>query len=79
MRSLSAVITFHNKEYKPRRNGLCVANHTTTIDVAVLATETSFSLVSKKFFLVGKKITVLRVYVWAENCFFCEGVKNPFV
>lgn len=46
MRSLSAVLRFHNKQYRPSRGGVCVANHTTVIDVVVLSTETSFSLVS---------------------------------
>ncbi|KAF3424120.1 hypothetical protein E2986_07561 [Frieseomelitta varia] len=43
--SLSAAITIHNPEYKPKPGGLCVANHTSTIDVSILSTQITFSLV----------------------------------
>lgn len=46
MRSLSVVITFHNEEYRPKTCGICVANHTSTIDVGILSTQNVFSLVS---------------------------------
>lgn len=49
-RSISAVINFHNEEYKPKNCGFCVANHTTPIDVAVLASDCTFSLVSNESF-----------------------------
>lgn len=45
-RSLSVVLTFHNQEYKPNKSGICVANHTTPVDVVILSTESCFSLVS---------------------------------
>lgn len=56
-RSLSAVITIHNKEYRPKQCGFCVANHTTPIDIAILSTDCSFSLVRdlKVFRLKMKK------------------------
>jgi glycerol-3-phosphate O-acyltransferase 3/4 len=44
-RGYSAVITVHNKENIPKRNGICVANHTTPVDIVILATNNSFSLV----------------------------------
>lgn len=44
-RSLSALITIHNEEYKPKNCGFCVANHTSPIDIAILSTDCSFSLV----------------------------------
>jgi glycerol-3-phosphate O-acyltransferase 3/4 len=44
-RSLSAIITVHNKQYMPS-GGVCVANHTSPIDVVMLSTENCFSLVS---------------------------------
>ncbi|XP_048268460.1 glycerol-3-phosphate acyltransferase 3-like isoform X1 [Bombus terrestris] len=43
--SLSATITIHNPENKPKPGGMCVANHTSTIDVPILSTQTTFSLV----------------------------------
>jgi glycerol-3-phosphate O-acyltransferase 3/4 len=44
-RSLSALITVHNKQYMPS-GGVCVANHTSPIDIVMLSTENCFSLVS---------------------------------
>lgn len=45
IRSVSTVLTFHNKEYKPKNVGFCVANHTTPMDIAMLSTETTYCLV----------------------------------
>ncbi|XP_058446988.1 glycerol-3-phosphate acyltransferase 3 isoform X1 [Malaya genurostris] len=47
-RSLSAVIRFHNEEYKPKKCGFCVANHTTPIDIAILSTDHSYSLIGQR-------------------------------
>lgn len=44
-RSLSAVVLIHNEEYKPKNCGFCVANHTSPIDVAILSTDCTYSLV----------------------------------
>ncbi len=43
---LSAVITYHNPENKPSQSGICVANHTSPIDVLVLACDNAYALVS---------------------------------
>lgn len=45
IRSLSALITVHNEEYQPKNCGFCVANHTSPIDVAILSTDCTYSLV----------------------------------
>ena len=42
--SLSAVITYHNAENKPKQ-GICVANHTSPIDVLILACDNAYALV----------------------------------
>lgn len=42
---ISAVINTHNEQWKPRKGGVCVANHTTPADAVILSTETAFSLV----------------------------------
>ena len=47
--SLSAVITYHHTENKPK-NGICVANHTTPIDVLILACDNAYDLVSIRFY-----------------------------
>ncbi|XP_023720227.1 glycerol-3-phosphate acyltransferase 3 isoform X3 [Cryptotermes secundus] len=46
-RSLSAIITVHNKQYMPS-GGVCVANHTSPIDIVMLSTENCFSLIGQR-------------------------------
>lgn len=58
-RSFSAVITNHNHHNKPRSDGICVANHTTPVDIVVLACDNSYSYVSLSsvsFAYCGSKI-----------------------
>ncbi|MEQ2306286.1 Glycerol-3-phosphate acyltransferase 4 [Ameca splendens] len=47
VRSLSGVITYHNRENKPKNDGICVANHTTPIDGIILANDRCYSLVGQ--------------------------------
>lgn len=42
---LSAVIKYHNPQNRPKQ-GICVANHTSPIDVLVLACDNAYALVS---------------------------------
>lgn len=63
--SISAVINFHNVEYKPKSTGFCVANHTSPLDVAILSTDCTFSLV-RIFFALKKliqNVACLKFYV----------------
>ncbi|XP_074545972.1 glycerol-3-phosphate acyltransferase 3 [Halichoeres trimaculatus] len=46
-RGLSATITYHNKENKPQKGGICVANHTTPIDVVILANDGCYAMVGQ--------------------------------
>ncbi len=39
------MIQFHNKHLRPKSDGICVANHTTPIDVVVLSCDRSYALV----------------------------------
>ncbi|XP_026275047.1 glycerol-3-phosphate acyltransferase 3 isoform X5 [Frankliniella occidentalis] len=45
--ALSAVITYHNVENRPQ-HGICVANHTSPIDVLVLACDNCYSLIGQR-------------------------------
>ncbi|VVC43108.1 Phospholipid/glycerol acyltransferase [Cinara cedri] len=45
--SLSSVITYHNRENLPER-GICVANHTSPIDVLVLACDNPYALIGQR-------------------------------
>nr|XP_018908115.1 PREDICTED: glycerol-3-phosphate acyltransferase 3-like [Bemisia tabaci] len=44
--AISAVINYHNPENKPK-NGICVANHTSPIDVLVLACDNCYALIGQ--------------------------------
>ncbi|KAL1122799.1 hypothetical protein AAG570_003125 [Ranatra chinensis] len=45
--ALSSVIMYHNPENRPKR-GICVANHTSPIDVLVLMCDNSYSLIGQR-------------------------------
>uniref|UniRef100_A0A3B4ZS48 Glycerol-3-phosphate acyltransferase 4-like n=1 Tax=Stegastes partitus TaxID=144197 RepID=A0A3B4ZS48_9TELE len=47
VRALTAIITYHNSENKPKNGGICVANHTTPIDVIILANDGCYALVGQ--------------------------------
>ncbi|RVE66199.1 hypothetical protein OJAV_G00124560 [Oryzias javanicus] len=46
-RGLSATIHYHDKENRPRKGGICVANHTTPIDVVILANDGCYAMVGQ--------------------------------
>jgi len=45
--AISAVITYHNTENRPK-SGICVANHTSPIDVLMLACDNAYALTGQK-------------------------------
>ena len=42
-----ACIKFHNKENRPKTDGICVANHTSPIDVVILSVDRPYALVGQ--------------------------------
>ncbi len=44
-RAWSCVITYHNRQYMAKSDGICVANHTTPIDVFFLNCDRAYALV----------------------------------
>ncbi|MBN3290213.1 GPAT3 acyltransferase, partial [Polypterus senegalus] len=46
-RGLSATIHYHNKENRPKKGGICVANHTSPIDVVILANDGCYAMVGQ--------------------------------
>ncbi|KAM4719316.1 glycerol-3-phosphate acyltransferase 3 isoform 2-T2 [Anableps anableps] len=46
-RGLSATIHYHNIENRPQKGGICVANHTTPIDVVILANDGCYAMVGQ--------------------------------
>jgi len=49
--SCSLIATYHQTENKPKGGGICVANHTSVIDIVPLGCETSFALVSLQWII----------------------------
>ncbi|CAH1187249.1 unnamed protein product [Phyllotreta striolata] len=45
---ISAEITMHNVQWRPTRSSVCVANHTSPIDVMVLSTDNCYSLIGQR-------------------------------
>ncbi|XP_051960555.1 glycerol-3-phosphate acyltransferase 3 [Xyrauchen texanus] len=46
-RGLSATICYHNKENRPKKGGICVANHTSPIDIVILANDGCYAMVGQ--------------------------------
>ncbi|XP_030647232.1 glycerol-3-phosphate acyltransferase 3-like [Chanos chanos] len=46
-RGLSATIHYHNRENRPKKGGICVANHTSPIDVVILANDGCYAMVGQ--------------------------------
>ena len=65
-RSFSAVIQFHNQEYRPKPDGICVANHTTPIDAVILSNDMSYALVNN---IIEVGIT-LHYYYFFMNLYY---------
>lgn len=66
-RSFSAVIAFHNKHLRPGSDGICVANHTTPIDVVILSVDNAYAMVSYAGGRDQQSIGIMKV--WDEDSF----------
>uniref|UniRef100_A0A672UG06 Phospholipid/glycerol acyltransferase domain-containing protein n=1 Tax=Strigops habroptila TaxID=2489341 RepID=A0A672UG06_STRHB len=47
IRCLAGLVHFHNRENRPQEGGICVANHTSPLDVLILASDGCYSLVGQ--------------------------------
>ena len=45
-RSCSALIRFRNQEFRPKSDGICVANHTSPVDAMILSCDNTYALVN---------------------------------
>lgn len=70
-RSFSAIVTYHNKENKAKGGGICVANHTSPIDVVILACDNCYALVGQKqggfLGVLQRAIARASSHVWFER------------
>lgn len=70
-RVFSAIITYHNTEYRAERGSICVANHTSPIDVIILSTDNSFSMIGQKqggfFGMMQRTLSQTANHIWFER------------
>jgi glycerol-3-phosphate O-acyltransferase 3/4 len=70
-RVFSAIITYHNTEYRATRGSICVANHTSPIDVIILSTDNSFSMIGQAhggfFGMVQRTLSQTAEHIWFER------------
>lgn len=64
--SLSSVITYHNRQNLPKR-GICVANHTSPVDVLMLACDNPYALVRQSCTIIVIMQTLILV-VYPKTC-----------
>ena len=70
-RVFSAIITYHNTEHRAKRASICVANHTSPIDVVILSTDNSFSMIGQEhggfFGLVQRTLSQTANHIWFQR------------
>lgn len=70
-RCFSAIVTYHNREYMAKSSGICVANHTTPIDVVVLSCDNCYAMVGQRHggFLgvVQRALNRATDHIWFER------------
>jgi len=70
-RSVSAIVTYHDRENMPRSGGICVANHTTVIDAVILMQDRPYAILGQKHsgFLGWAMDTISKSakHVWFER------------
>ncbi|XP_028932860.1 glycerol-3-phosphate acyltransferase 3 isoform X1 [Ornithorhynchus anatinus] len=71
VRALSGTIRYHNKQYRPQNGGICVANHTSPIDVLILTTDRCYAMVGQVhgglMGLIQRAMVKACPHVWFER------------
>ncbi|KAM9475055.1 glycerol-3-phosphate acyltransferase 4-like [Clarias gariepinus] len=71
VRALTAIITYHHSENKPKNGGICVANHTSPIDVLILASDGCYAMVGQihggLMGLIQKSMVKACPHIWFER------------
>lgn len=66
-RAISAVICYHNPENRPKSDGICVANHTSPIDCAILSCDNVYAFVSFFSFFLFELLGSSPLGVWESD------------
>ncbi|XP_070539879.1 glycerol-3-phosphate acyltransferase 3-like [Ptychodera flava] len=70
-RSLSACVTYHNKEYRAAGGGICVANHTSPIDVIILGGNNCYAMIGQRqggfFGMMQRAFSRAESHIWFDR------------
>jgi len=68
---LTATLEFHNQQYRAKKGDICVANHTSPIDVVVLACDNCYALVGQRhggfLGMLEKALSRATNHVWFDR------------
>ncbi|KAL4231047.1 transferase [Mactra antiquata] len=69
-RAMSAVVTFHYIEHRPQ-NGICVANHTSPLDVVILSSDNCYAMVGQSHSgflgIMQRALSRATSHIWFER------------
>uniref|UniRef100_A0A914ZLB7 Phospholipid/glycerol acyltransferase domain-containing protein n=1 Tax=Parascaris univalens TaxID=6257 RepID=A0A914ZLB7_PARUN len=70
-RSVSAVVYFYNEENKAQSTGICVANHTSPIDVMILGMDNVYALIGQRqpglLGVMQRALSRASAHIWFER------------
>jgi len=70
-RAVTAIITYHNRENIAKPGGICVANHTSPIDVMILSCDNCYALVGQKhgglLGIIQRALNRASSHIWFER------------
>ncbi|KAL6734141.1 hypothetical protein Aduo_004712 [Ancylostoma duodenale] len=70
-RSFSSIIKFHDRENRAKKGGICVANHTSPIDVMVLSCDNCYAMVGQKqggiLGFIEESLSRAEDHIWFER------------
>lgn len=74
-RALGTIINFHNPQNQPKNGGICVANHTTVLDIFVMMSDRTFSIIGQQHpGLIGWFQNTINMFM--NNIWFDRGDEN---
>jgi len=70
-RAFGAVISFHNLENRAKPGGICVANHTSPIDVIILQNDNSYAMIGQRhggfMGMIQRALSRATDHIWFER------------
>ncbi|XP_077865505.1 glycerol-3-phosphate acyltransferase 4-like [Saccoglossus kowalevskii] len=70
-RCLSAVVNYHNREYRAEGGGICVANHTSPIDTVILGGDNCYAMIGQEqggfFGMMQRAFSRAESHIWFDR------------